>query len=68
VRDVDLKDFSFADTKVKFPKKDMAVLTYKLTIHGSYKGEDFSGVYFCSSVWVNHGGKWLGVLHTEAKS
>ena len=68
VPDVDLKDYSFADMKVKFPKKDMAVLTYKATVHGSFKGQDFSGVYFCSSVWVNRGGKWLGVLHTEAKS
>jgi len=68
VRNVDLKDFSFTDVKVVFPQKNMAVVTYKATVHGSFKGQDFSGVYFCSSVWVIRGGKWLGVLHTEAKS
>ena len=68
VRNVDLKNYSLADTKVVFPNKGTAVLTYKVTVEGSYQGQDISGVYYASSVWVNQGGKWLAVLHTEAKA
>jgi hypothetical protein len=68
VRIVDLKDYSLTETKVVFPNKVTAVLTYKVTVHGSFKGEDISGVYYASSVWVKQGGKWLAILHTEAKA
>jgi hypothetical protein len=51
-----------------FPNKDTAVLTYKVTVQGSFKGEDISGAYYASSVWVNQGGKWLAILHTEVKA
>jgi Domain of unknown function (DUF4440) len=68
VRIVDLKSYSLADTKVVFPNKGTAVLTYKVTVEGSYQGQDISGVYYASSVWVNQNGKWLAVLHTEAKA
>lgn len=68
VRNVDLKDYALTDTKVVFPNKVTAVLTYKVTVHGSFKGEDISGSYYASSVWVNQGGKWLAILHTEAKA
>ena len=68
VRIVDLKDYLLADTKVVFPNKATAVLTYKVTVQGSFQGQDISGVYYASSVWVNQGGKWLAILHTEAKA
>jgi hypothetical protein len=68
VRIVDLRDYSLTDTKVVFPNKGTAVLTYKVTVQGSYQGQDISGVYYASSVWVNQGGKWLAILHTEAKA
>lgn len=68
VRIVELKNYSLADTKVVFPNKDTAVMTYKVTVEGSYQGQDISGVYYASSVWVNQGGKWLAILHTEAKA
>jgi hypothetical protein len=68
VRIVDLKEYSLSDTKVVFPNKATAVLTYKVTVRGSFQGQDISGVYYASSVWVNQGGKWLAILHTEAKS
>jgi len=68
VRNVDLKDYSLTDTKVVFPNKGTAVLTYKVTVQGSFKGQDISGVYYASSVWINQGGEWLAILHTEAKA
>lgn len=68
VRIVDLKDYTLAEMKVVMPNKATAVLTYKVTVRGSYQGQDISGVYYSSSVWVNQGGKWLAILHTEAKA
>jgi hypothetical protein len=68
VRIVDLKNYSLTDVKVVFPNKGTAVLTYKVTVQGSFQGQDISGVYYASSVWVNQGGKWLAILHTEAKA
>jgi hypothetical protein len=68
VRNLQLKTYSLTDTKVVFPTKDTAVLTYKVTVQGSFQGQDISGAYFASSVWVKQGGKWLAILHTEAKA
>ena len=65
---VDLKDYKLTDMKVVFANKDTAVLTYKVASQGSFKGQDISGVYYASSVWVLKGGKWLAILHTEAKA
>jgi Domain of unknown function (DUF4440) len=64
----DLRDYSFADTKVVFPKGGIALITYKVTQHSTSGGQDVSGTYNASSVWVKEGGQWLGVLHTEAKA
>jgi hypothetical protein len=68
VSKTDLKDFSLTDAKVSFPQKNTVVITYKITVRGSYQGQDFSGVYYASSVWVKRSNKWQGVLHTEAKA
>ena len=68
VRDVDLKDYALADLNVAIPNKDTAIVTFKVTVRGSYKGQDISGVYYASAVWVNRNGKWLAILYTEAKA
>jgi hypothetical protein len=64
----DLHDYSFLDVKVVFPHPKLAVLTYKAKLQASLGGTDMSGTYNCGSIWVQHGGKWIGVFHTEAKA
>jgi hypothetical protein len=64
----DLRDYSFADMKVVFPKAGVAVITYKVTQHATSAGQDVSGTYNTGSVWMKQDGKWLGVFHTEAKA
>jgi hypothetical protein len=64
----DLRDYSFTDIKVVFPKAGVAVITYKVTEHATSAGQDISGTYNAGSVWMKQGGKWLGVFHTEAKA
>ncbi len=63
----DLRDYSFADVKVAFPHPKVAVITYKATQQATSGGKDTSGTYNSGSVWVQHGGKWVGVFHTETK-
>jgi Domain of unknown function (DUF4440) len=63
----DLRDYSFADVKVVFPHPKVAVVTYKTTQHATFGGKDISGTYNSGSVWVQQGGKWLGVFHTDIK-
>jgi len=63
----DLRDYSFADVKVAFPHPKVAVITYKATQHATSAGQDVSGTYNSGSVWVQQGGSWVGVFHTETK-
>jgi ketosteroid isomerase-like protein len=64
----DLRQYSFADTKVVLPNADVAVMTYKVTTQGTSAGQDMSGTYNAASVWVKREGKWLGAFHTEVKA
>jgi Domain of unknown function (DUF4440) len=64
----DLRDYSFADTKVVFPSAGVAVMTYKVTMRETSAGQDVSGTYNSASVWTKRGGKWLGIFHTEIKA
>ena len=67
-RNVDLKSYSLTDLKVLTPNEGTAIVTFKVAIQGSYQGQDISGAYYASSVWVNRGGKWLAILYTEVKA
>jgi hypothetical protein len=62
-----LREYSFADMKVVFPHPKVAVATYKATVQATSDGKDISGTYNSGSVWVQQGGKWIGVFHTETK-
>jgi hypothetical protein len=64
----DLHGHSLADIKVEFPNANIAVITYKATQEATFDGKDVSGVYYCESVWVKKGQKWLNTFHTEIKS
>jgi uncharacterized protein DUF4440 len=64
----DLRDYSFSDIKVAFPHPKMAVMTYKVTVQATADGKDVSGTYNSGSAWIQHGGKWVGALHTESKA
>jgi hypothetical protein len=64
----DLRDYSFSDVKVVFPHPKIAVMTYKAKVQATSDGKDISGTYNSGSVWIQQGGKWVGALHTEAKT
>jgi Domain of unknown function (DUF4440) len=68
MNDIEIRSVSFSDMHVTHPTKDVAIVVYKADVQGAYKGKDFSGMYNCSGGWMDKGGKWLCVLHTEVKA
>jgi len=46
----------------------MAVMTYKAKVQATADGKDISGTYNCGSIWIQQGGKWVGAVHSEAKT
>jgi hypothetical protein len=68
LNDIELRGVTFSDMHVTHPSKKVTIVIYKADEKGADKGKDFSGMYNCYGVWMNDkGGKWLCVLHTEAK-
>jgi hypothetical protein len=68
--DLDLKDYSLEDVQVTMLSKDVALLTYKVTQQGAFRGQALpSAPSYVSSEWVRRGGRWVNVFTqmTEAK-
>ncbi|MGE5208838.1 MAG: nuclear transport factor 2 family protein [Alphaproteobacteria bacterium] len=64
----ELREYSFADVKVVFPRPKVAVVTYKATVQATADGKDISGTYNSGSIWVEKGKKWVGIFHSESKT
>ncbi len=47
------------DMKINAAAADMAVVTYRSTDKGSYKGKDIAGKYRWMDVFVKRNGRWL---------
>jgi len=47
-----------SDMKVQVAEADMAVVVYRSTDKGTYKGKDVTGEYRWLDVFVKRGGKW----------
>jgi ketosteroid isomerase-like protein len=63
----DVRENTFADTKVTFPSPKVAVITYKVTTKATHSGQDTSGTYNVASVWIKRGGSWLLICHAFMK-
>jgi Domain of unknown function (DUF4440) len=63
----DLRNYSFADMKVVFPKAGVALMTYKTTVESSAAGQDTSGSYNVVSVWAKRWGNWRLISHAFVK-
>jgi len=53
-----LESSTLSDMKVQVADPDMAVVVYRSTDKGTYKGKDVTGEYRWLDVFVNRGGKW----------
>ncbi|MCU1266265.1 MAG: hypothetical protein JWM21_2583 [Acidobacteria bacterium] len=66
VKDLALTDVTYADWKLLPVDKDAVILTYNVTIKGTFKNAAIPpGPYRASSAWVNRDGKWLAIFYQE---
>jgi hypothetical protein len=66
IKGIDATEISFSDWKAMMLDKDLAVVTYKVTMKGTSNGQPIPEAPLrASSAWVNRGGTWLGVYHQE---
>jgi len=66
IPDLNLRDYSLDKFKVIKAGRDTAIVTYEAIQHWTLKGQEGSSHVRASSVWVEHGGKWLVVFHQES--
>ena len=62
-----LETYSLSEAEVTFLTDDTAVVVYKIVTKNFSKGQDISGAFNASSVWVNRDSQWQLILHTEAR-
>jgi hypothetical protein len=61
--DLDLKDYAMEDVKVTMFSKDVALLTYKVTEKGTFRGSALPPTpSYVSSEYIRRGGKWVNVF------
>jgi hypothetical protein len=66
IKDFDLTDATFADWKMLTIDKDAAILTYTVTLKGTFKGEAApAGPYRAAAAWVNRNGEWQAIYFQE---
>ena len=53
-----LESSTLSDMKVQVAEADMAVVVYRSTDKGTYKGKDVTGEYRWLDVFVKRGGRW----------
>ena len=53
-----IESSTISDMKVQVADPDMAVVVYRTTDKGTYKGKDVTGEYRWLDVFVKRGGKW----------
>ncbi len=69
MKDIDITDVNFSDWKMTPIDKDAALLTYKVTVKGKYKGVDVPpGPYYEASAYVSRNGEWQAIYYQETLS
>jgi hypothetical protein len=63
--DLKMSEYQMSDVKVTMLSKETAVMTYALTLKGTYKGKELPSKSYVSAVWVLQGGKWLEAFYQE---
>ncbi len=50
---------------IRFPSKSVALVTYRMSIEGSYRGRPLFSPNLVSCIWVNHEGAWKEAFYQE---
>ncbi len=68
-RNLVLTDYAMSDVKLTMLAKDVALLTYKATETGTFKGQPLSPKpFYFGTLYMNRHGKWLAVFLQETLS
>jgi hypothetical protein len=65
-KDITIKDYSIEGYTATPIDKDVYVATYTWKGEGTYKGQAWPPMTYCSSVWAKRGGDWKCVFHQES--
>lgn len=66
LKDLDISNTTFDGWKMTSIDKDAILLTYNVTVKGTFKGQEVPpGPYRASSVWINRDGKWQAAFYQE---
>lgn len=66
VKQIDATEITFSDWKTVMLDKDATVVTYTVNMKGTSGGQPIPATPIrAGSVWVNRGGKWVGVFHQD---
>lgn len=69
IKDFDVTDVTFAEWKMLPVDKDAVIITYTVTVKGTYKGQAIpTGPYREASAYVNRNGEWLAIYYQETLS
>ncbi len=60
-----LAEYAVSKMQVKLLGQDVALVTYAVTMKGTYKGREVPPRSFASAIWVKRSGKWLEALYQE---
>ena len=62
---VHLVDLMVERQQVKRLRPDLILVSDVFTMHETYSGQDISGRYWSSDIWVRRNGKWLLLVEQE---
>jgi len=69
MKDFEIADVTFADWKMLPVDRDATIITYTVTVKGTYKGQAIPpGPYREASAYVNRNGEWLAIYYQETLS
>jgi Domain of unknown function (DUF4440) len=63
---LDLREISISDEKILFPAKNIAILTYTMSVDGTLGDKTVSGSIYSSTVYIKENEEWQANLHTES--
>jgi ketosteroid isomerase-like protein len=63
--DLKLAEYRAGKMKVRLLGRDAALVTYELSMKGTYRGKPVPPRCYASAVWARQGGKWLEAFYQE---
>ena len=66
-KDSTITSWNISDVRIIWADKNTAVVTSKLNIVGTYRGQPIPSPTGMSTVWTQRNGKWVAVFHQESQ-